>query len=407
MTKLKTEPVTTSPLHSKLPPSGAERWTVCMGSVDFLEVHAAEIPPQDTAFSKEGTVAHDLAAKILTGAHRLVHSDEPDMLEHVRGYVDFVTQVLKDPKDKVLIERRVPLFYMNTQHGTVDCALIGENRIVIVDLKYGAGLGVYAEYNKQLAIYAESLISGFETIEDFADDFPVGIHIYQPRDRNDDKPVRSWITTRGELRKFTKEIDAKAKAIQASPKGHALVAGPHCDKTFCPARGICPKYAAQGLEILSDEPVDVVVKKIETLIPEPSLLTREQRLKIIAASGQMRKWLDAIEEKEMADLMAGAEPVLFKIVEGKSNRKWPDVDAPILETAAQYVDLELDLIAPRTLLSPAQMEKALKKHPAKDDIMAHAVKPVGKPTLADIGDKRPALSFNPTEGLTDIDEGVI
>ncbi|MES2460788.1 MAG: DUF2800 domain-containing protein, partial [Armatimonadota bacterium] len=202
-------------------------------------------------------------------------------------------------------------------------------------------------------------------------------------------------------------IDAKAKAIQASPKGHALVAGPHCDKTFCPARAICPKYAAQGLEVLSDEPVDVVVTKIEKLLPEPSVLTREQRLKIIAASDQMRKWLDAVEEKEVADLMGGAESLTYKLVEGKSNRRWPDVDAPIFETAAQYVDLDLNVIAPRTLLSPAQMEKALKKHPAKDDIMAHAVKPNGKPTLADIGDKRPALSFNPTEGLTDIDEGVI
>lgn len=394
-----TAPSTSPTTHSRLSPSAASRWTVCTASPGFIARNAAVLPKESSSYADEGTKAHDLAAQVLLGRHRLVHSDDADMLINVRAYIDFVRSKQRSD-DIVQIERKVALFYLPKENGTVDVRLIGKDRIAIIDLKYGAGVGVYAENNSQLAIYAESAIRELETVQDVSDDMPIELYIFQPRDRNDPEPVREWVLTRKQLREFTAPIETTAKAILADFDGGEFVPNPEKQCRFCAAAGICKAYASYGLSVISSAPVDVAVASTPSL-PDPGTLTREQRVRVIQMRSGVEKWLAAVEDQEMTELLSGAEPMGFKLVEGKSNRKWTD-EAKAIEVMQRVA--ELDVVAPREAISPAQADKLFKKDEETLEALRFLTeKPQGKPTLVPETDKRPRLEFNPAMGIENLD----
>lgn len=408
-----TAPATSAPAHSKLPPSSSARWSVCTASIGFIAENKHLLPEQDWTLADEGSRAHDAAKSLLNGTPaEKVTFDNEEMKRHVFAYVAFCRN-LTQPGDRILTETRVPLFYLPSERGTVDRAHINmttpRKSVYIADLKYGVGVSVEAKENKQLAIYAESLIRQQEEIEDIPDDTTVTLAIFQPRDRNNPEPVRLWAITRKILREFTCEIELAADKVLNRVVGEnsrtEFVAGPHCDKSFCPARGICKAYAHQGLVALDEnEPVDVVVEKLhpEALVPA-NHITRSQRQRILAAKPAMIAWLEQIENQEVAELMAGAPPDKFKLVEGKSNRQWADEDkaAKLLLDHLRHDEIYPPI--PAEILSPAQAEKLLKASSVKLDLSAVITKPAGKPTLVPVTDKRSALSFNPTAGLSHAD----
>lgn len=390
------------PVHSRLPPSGAFRWTVCTASVAFVEKNDAILPKDDSVYAAEGTRAHTYLTALLRNEPGKPDNDEMD------GIVKKLVQAIRDliqPGERLMVDQRLPLFYLPSQKGTLDVALVGRKRIVVLDLKYGAGVSVHAEHNKQLASYAESLVQTLEMIEPVADDVEMLLVIYQPRDRNDDNPWREWKITRGQLREFCRSIEAAAEIILG---GHPTEFRPGEACKFCRATGICTAYATQGLEALSDEPVDVVVSQSRlTQLVSPESLTREQRQKILAAKATLIAWLEAVENQEVAELLNGTAPDKFKLVEGKTNRVWVDEQkvASLLLTALKH-DQIYPPVKP-TLVSPAQAEKLLKGVEIPDTLKTGLsnliTKPEGKPTLVPVTDKRPALEFNPTAGLEKLD----
>ncbi len=390
------------PIHARLPPSSAFRWTDCSASVRFIEANADVLPKESSVYADEGTRAHSLLTARLRHTLGQV-ADNPEMDRIITEMERYIASVLQ-PGDTLLVDQRVPLFYLPKQKGTMDVGLVGNGRIVIIDLKYGVGVGVYPERNKQLAIYAESQIRGLEQVEDFPPETPVTLVIYQPRDRNDDQVVREWKTTRGELSLFCEtEIGVAAQQILAGDPG-VFSPGDACK--FCPATGICVAYANRGLSAISDEPVDVVLAQPKIELPQAETLTREQRQRVIASRKAMEQWLEAVEDQEMTELLAGAPPLQFKLVEGKSNRQWAD------EEAAKQL-LRNHLIAEQTnppgkLISPAAAEKLLKgielSTKFENKFAALITKPPGKPSLVPVTDNRPALVLNPSEGLTPMRE---
>ena len=48
--------------HAKLAPSSAHRWLECHGSISLCET----VEDTDSVYAREGTFAHDIAAKCLT-----------------------------------------------------------------------------------------------------------------------------------------------------------------------------------------------------------------------------------------------------------------------------------------------------------------------------------------------------
>jgi len=388
--------------HSRLPPSKAYSWAECTASVAFIEANDRILPKDGSPEADEGTRAH--AYLTATLKHTLGQvPDSPEMGRLMDDCAKFILSLMQ-PGDRLLVDQRVPLYYLPSQRGTLDIAIVGPRRIIILDVKYGVGVSVYAEKNKQLAIYAESQIRVLEQIEEFLPDLPVELIIYQPRDRNDPTVVRPWITTRGELAEFAEEIAVKA-AVVLSGKNTEFKPGAACK--FCRATGICKAYATQGLSaIADDEPVDAVVERIHVSPPQ---LTREQRQRVLVAKKDMIAWLEAVEDQEEAELMHGAPVMSFKLVEGKSNRQWKDdkLAATYLLKKGVAIDAVYPPVPPE-IVSPAQAEKALRSagvsltEEVKTEMKTLVEKPPGKPTLTEVSDPRPALIFDPTTGLNHI-----
>lgn len=394
-----------APLHSRLAPSGASRWTTCTASIGFVEANAHLLPKDNgSSFADEGTEAHEMAKRALTGGAFCITPNglKGEMEFHVAAYADWVRSFQK-PGTYLKVEQRVPLFYLPEQSGTVDAAVISIEHIFIGDLKYGVGVSVSAEKNKQLAIYAESLIQGLETLDEVPASTPVTLGIFQPRDRNNSEPIRLWPLTRGELRAFCAEIEAAAGDIHAG--NVKFVADPEGHCRFCPAKGLCKHYGSYGLEVLSDEPLEVVASKPTIELRSPDSLTREQRCKVIGFRKSIEAWLEAVEDQEMNELLNGAAPITHKLVEGKSNRQWTSVEEAD-QLLSNYLPAEVRR-PPGELISPAQAEKALKQKETstkfENRFAALIHKPQGKPSIVPISDKRPALLMNPAAGLDNID----
>jgi hypothetical protein len=87
----------------------------------------------------------------------------------------------------------------------------------------------------------------------------------------------------------------------------------------------------------------------------------------------------------------------YKLVEGKSNRQWRDEEDA---KAALGEELKVTDIFTKKLISPAQAEKKLGK--GHQVVTQHSIKPEGKPALAPLSDKRPALEIDPTEGFKQV-----
>lgn len=372
-------------------PSASGRWSVCTASPQFIVDNADKLPSDSSEYADEGSVAHHVAAQLLTGADP--GPVAPDMLVHVQKYVDYVL-AQTDPyfvKSVLRVEQPVNLFYLPHRSGIVDAAVLLPGLIWVNDLKYGQGVSVEAEGNTQLAIYAESLIQSWEQVMEFPEDMNVFLSIVQPRDRNNPEPIRRWELTRKELKKFTDDLAAKAD-LAINGKGEFVPDDKACQ--FCPAKGICSAYATRGLAALP-EPARVIE------LPHPGTLTREQRVQALKAKKVLAQWMEALEDQEIHDLSNGAEPVGLKLVEGKSNRKWANVD-DALKLLSNH--LSLDEMRPREeIISPAAAERLLKGIKLStrfiNKMESLITRPEGKPTLVSADDPRPALSLTPTNGL--------
>lgn len=371
-------------------PSASGRWSVCTASPQFIVDNAAKLPSDSSEYADEGSVAHAVAAQLLTGADPGNVSGE--MLMHVTKYTDYVRSQFDQYRGSIVkIEQPINLFYLPHRSGIVDAAVIRHDHIFINDLKYGQGVSVEAEGNTQLAIYAESLIQSWEQVMDFPVHLTVTLSIIQPRDRNNPEPVRVWTMTRQELSEFTAKLAAKAE-LALTGKGEFVPDDKACQ--FCPAKGICSAYATRGLVALP-EPARVIE------LPHPGTLTREQRVQALKAKKVLAQWMEALEDQEIHDLTNGAEPVGLKLVEGKANRKWANVD-DALKLLSNH--LSLDEMRPRDeIISPAAAERALKGAKLStrftNKMESLITRPEGKPTLVSADDPRPALSLKPTNGL--------
>lgn len=391
------------PKHAKIDvgASSSGRWTECTASPQFIVEHADELPEDRSFFADEGSTAHSMACAILEGRDPMaikVPEGSPapteEMLRHVKVYTDYVQQQII-PESVSAIEQGVSLFYLPHRNGIVDAGILNPDTIRINDLKYGQGVSVEAEGNTQLAIYAESMIQSWEQIMEVPDTTPVVMSIIQPRDRNNPQAIREWKLTRSELRTFSEMIAAKAKEA-LDFKGVFKPSVKACQ--FCPAKGICSAYASQGLSALPAE-----ARIIE--LPHPGKLTREQRVEVLKAKKVLIKWLEAVEDQEVHDLMTGSEPIGLKLVEGKTNREWRDLDAA-MKLLSNH--LSMDEMCPREpLISPAKAEKALKgielSTKFKNKMASLITRAEGKPTLVLADDPRSALSFQPDNGLKTLD----
>ena len=356
--------------HALLSPSAAHRWIRCPPSA-CLE---REFPSSSSEAAAEGTAAHALCEhklrKFLKLRSKRPHSDfEDDEMDRCSdAYVSFVQEQMGDiPSPMVLVEQRLDLTrYVPEAFGTADCIIVGGDMLHVIDFKYGMGVLVEAEHNPQMMLYA---LGALELLDGIYDIQTISMSIFQPRREN----VCTWSLPKEELLRWARD-DLVEKARLAYMGEGEYRAGEWC--TFCRAAARCRARAEEKLRLAKEE------------FKYPPLITDEEIEDVLGEIPELIKWANAILAYATdAALNHGKEWTGFKIVEGRSVRRYKDEDVVAREAeSAGYTD-----IFDKKLISLTQMERLMGKKAFTDILDGLIEKPPGKPTLVPVSDKRPAI----------------
>ena len=361
--------------HAVLSASSAARWIACPPSA---RLNAAK-PDASSEYAVQGTEAHRLCEyklrKALGGKVRdptkNLASYDTEMEECAEAYCQFVMEAVGQfrtaSKDTlVLVEQRVNFSdFVLDGFGTADALIISGTTVCIVDYKHGKGIEVSADRNPQMMCYALGCIQMFDDLYDIDN---VRMVIFQPRLGN----ISEFTISKADLLAWANETLVPAAKLAYAGEGE-FCAGAHCQ--FCRVRATCRKRAEYNLALakydfemtptLEDAEVEAVLAKADTLAA----------------------WVNDIKEYALQQAIQGKKWMGWKLVEGRSNRKYTD-EAAVANTvkAAGYEPYE------QKLLGITAMTSLLGKKKFEELLSSFVVKPQGKPTLAPMSDKRSPLN---------------
>jgi hypothetical protein len=350
-------------------------------------------PGGDSPYTREGTLAHRLCElycrKDILGeppgpiddaisecAADPMHSGE--MGERAMEYRDFVRGALEDEREAdpsaiLLLERRVGLgAFVPGGFGSSDAIIAGGRSIHVIDFKYGKGVLVKAERNSQLMLYAAGALHELGCLYDPP---TARVTVYQPRLGN----IDSWELPSAELMEWARGVVKPAAELAAKGAGECR-AGEWCASHFCKALPACAAYSERMLEL----------SRLGML--EAELLSDEDIALTLTRSAELSKWAKAVEEYALTEALRGRKWPGFKLVEGRSARKYKS-DGEIWE-ALQSEGYERGKVFAEKLIGLEAMESLLGKK-AFARLLAEpglVVKPPGKPALVPESDKRPELA---------------
>lgn len=362
--------------HAILSASSSHRWLNCNPSAR-LEL---EFEDRETTAASEGTAAHALCEHKLKRRLKL-RSDRPvsqfdndEMEQHTDDYADFVMEQVtrerrRDAETQVLIEQRLDFScYVPDGFGTGDCVIVSKGRLHIIDFKYGQGVLVDAEENPQMKLYA------LGALREFGEKYQikrVKMTIFQPRREN----VTTWETTVCRLKRWA-DKDLKPKAKKAYNGEGNYCPGEWC--LFCKAAVKCRARAEEKLRLAQSE------------FKLPPLLTDAEIEAVLEKLPDMKKWAEEIQDYALTSALNGKEWKGFKLVEGRSVRKYSDED----EVAKAAMSAGYNDIYKKSLISITDMERLMGKKDFATILGGLIVKPQGKPTLVPDTDKREAITVS-------------
>ncbi|BDR64438.1 nuclease [Clostridium tetani] len=371
--------------HALLSASGASRWLACPPSARLEE----QFENVSSEFAKEGTLAHELGElnlKLNLGeiTKRKFNSEikkieenelfTKDMPDYVEIYVDTCMEKVAEAKAKTpdalfKIEQRLDFSeWVPEGFGTGDFVIIADETMEICDLKYGKGVPVSAIDNKQMRLYALGAIAEFSFLYDIE---KIKMTIIQPR--LDSISTDEMLIE--ELLKWAEEELKPIAKLAYEGKGD-FCAGDHCK--FCRAKAICKARADKNMELAKYD------------FQEPVTLDNNDIAFILSRADELIKWAADVQEYALGQALQGEEFEGFKVVEGRSNRKWTD-ESKIGEILLGQGFLE-NVIYTKKLTGITNMEKAIGKKEVTRLLGDYIIKPQGKPTLAPITDKRPVYN---------------
>lgn len=367
------------PKHAKLSASGSARWLSCPGSV------AAEEGYRNTSsvHAQTGTRAHEVAdlclksgrdADFYLGKKVLGKTVDEDMVRAVQQYLDYV-RAFETSSSQLFTEERVDFSHLVPEgFGTLDAAIVDFDKRVcqIFDYKHGR-VFVGAENNTQGQLYALGLLHELEYLEAI-DTFV--INIIQPNAGN----YGSWEISVSDLKTFGKYVEKQAKtALSANaprrPSDSACM--------WCKAKADCPALFEHTQEVIGNEFEDL----------DKEVLSKEQKRLILDNKSLIDSFLKAVEADIEQSLLNGEQFPGYKLVEGRSNRKYKD-------TAEAYLIGTLGEEAyKKSLISLTAAEKLVDR----ETLAEHIYKPRGGPKLVPESAKGIAI-VNITDQFSDLEE---
>ena len=361
--------------HAVLSASSSDRWLRCPPSARLCESY----DDKGSDYAAEGTDAHALCeyklnkalgidaedpTKSLIWFNEEMNDCATDYAAYVLEQVEAAKQVCADPV--VLVEQRVDFSrWVDGGFGTADALIIADGTLKICDYKHGLGVLVRAEENPQLMCYALGALELFDKIYDIE---TVSMTIYQPRRDN----VSTYESSRDDLYRWADEILRPTAELAFAGDGNFLC-GEWCG--FCKAKNDCRARADANLSLAQYD------------FKLPPLLTDEEIEDILTKVDELIAWATDIKEYALQQAISGKEWAGWKLVEGRSNRKYVNdtAVAKVVENAG-FDPFE------HKVLGVTGMQKLLGKCRFDELLSSYIEKPQGKPTLVPESDKRPAMS---------------
>lgn len=360
--------------HALLSPSSSERWISCPPSVRMSE----GIEEKPSEYAAEGTAAHSLCEYKLRELLGYKQSDirenldyyneeMEDCTEEYRNYINELLAENNGRKPLMFVEQRVDFSrFVKEGFGTSDCIIIDNDTIYIIDFKYGKGVEVNAVNNTQMMIYAIGALEMFDGIFDINH---VIMTIFQPRLSN----ISTFEMTKDELYHWAFNV-LKPAADMAYQGTGTFKCGDYC--RFCKAKTICRARAEYNLKLAQYDfkmPATLEDIEIESLLGKLDMLI---------------DWAEDIKTYALDQAVQGKKWRGYKIVEGRSNRKYTDEKAVADKvTKAGYDPYE------KKVLGITAMSKLLGKKKFEELLSGLVEKPQGKPTLVSESDDRPEMNI--------------
>lgn len=347
--------------HAKLSASGADKWLNCAGSIQLEEYVQKKYPTKESFYAREGTIAHELAEKVLSNeillntsgsVHRFVNHTiddfkiEEEMCEHVNNYIDYVYSHLND--GEFYVEEKVKFDdYVPEGFGTLDAAIVDSvsNRVHIFDLKYGKRVVVNPDDNNQLKMYA---LGFYQSHGDLIKKYEIDsfrLHIVQPRVANQAHRYRYWDIGLNDLLEFGEFVKTKAKEA-LSPNPTYTIGEKQC--RWCKAKHVCPEQ---------NKVIDADILEQFDNVPDETELDRVAR--ILDNKKLILDYIKSVENFAMEHIEQGKEIPNYEIRNYTGRRQWkPDALAQFGQEANSAL---FDTITETRLLSIGKIENVLKK----------------------------------------------
>ena len=355
--------------HAVLSASSSKRWLNCTPSAKLN----AEIPDITTEYAKEGTDAHELAeykVNQLLG----IKADNPaenfdyynqEMEDCTDSYAQYIAEQMSQYSSPVvMVEQRLDFSrYVPGGFGTGDCIIVADDVLTVIDFKYGKGVAVEAEYNPQMMLYALGALEMFSILYDINE---VKMVIFQPRIEN----ISEFSMPISDLMSWA-ENELKPKAELAAKGEGEFFAGEHC--RFCKVKATCRKRAEYNLAIAKYD------------FAPPDMLEDSEIEMILERADALIAWAADVKEYALSEALKGRKWNGYKVVEGRSNRKYTDEKM----VAAVVKEAGKDPYSEPKILGITEMTKLLGGRKKFDELLSKYVcKPQRKPTLVPESDKR-------------------
>ena len=372
--------------HAILSASSSHRWLNCPPSARLCETYE----DKGSDYAAEGTDAHSLCEYKLRKALGMEAIDptehltwfNEEMEDCADGYASYVseqvaaaTETCKDPV--VLVEQRVDFSrWVEQGFGTSDAIIIADGTLHVIDYKHGLGVLVEADHNPQMMCYALGALELFDCIYDID---TVAMTVYQPRRQN----VSTFEMSKDDLYRWADEVLKPTAELAFAGDGNFLC-GEWCG--FCKVKYECRARAEANLMLAQYD------------FKLPPLLEDSEIEVILSRADQLVSWVNDIKEYALQQAISGKEWTGFKLVEGRSNRRYTD-EAAVTQvvTNAGFDPYE------HKLLGITAMQKLLGKNRFDELLSPYIKKLQGKPTLVPESDKRPVINHVKTDFMEEND----
>lgn len=361
--------------HAFLSASSAHRWLECPPSAKACEGQEDRASP----YAKQGTDCHELCAYLVEKSLGRDAADPTESLEYydremqdcAESYCSYVMEQVEAakkccPDPQVLVEQRLDFSrWVENGFGTGDCVVVADEVLQVIDYKHGVGVLVSAERNPQMMCYALGALELFDGLYDIRE---IRMTIFQPRREN----VSTYSMTKEELLTWADEVLEPTAELAYEGKGE-FKAGEHCQ--FCRVKAVCRKRAEYNLELARydfEMPATLEDTEIAAILPRIDSLT---------------SWAADLKEYALQQALSGTHYEGFKVVEGRSVRKYSDeAAAASAAEKAGYDPYE------KKLLGITAMTALMGRKKFEEVLGSYITKPQGKPALVPESDKRPAVN---------------